>query len=155
MQFVNETTETKTFEQSGDEMIVSVKAQPEVAEETEPTENELFRLYEKIAESRPGTRDAEIFEAIREWTFSDFSLPPCKFAGISRSELVAWQKRHRINLSSGHIRPAHIDLARGHAWGTTRREDHVNGRHTKYGPPSREELLQMMGSSSSSSSVIF
>jgi hypothetical protein len=83
---------------------------------------------------------------LREWTFSDFSTPPHEFARITLAELKAWQKRHRINLSAGHIRPAHIDLARGHAWGTVRRGDHVNGRHTVYGPPSREEIIEMMGS---------
>jgi hypothetical protein len=109
------------------------------------TETELFHLYAKIAQARPGTRDAEIFEKIHEWSFSDFARPAHDFAGITKAELTAWQTRHRINLSSGHIRPAHIDLARGHAWGTTRRNDHANGRHTQYGPPSREELLEMMG----------
>jgi hypothetical protein len=116
-----------------------------VVEEGDPSEAELFHLYENIAESRTGTRDSEIFEKIHEWSFSDFSRPPHDFAGISKAELTAWQKRHRINLSSGHIRPAHIDLARGHAWGTIRRDDHANGRHTQYGPPSREELIEMMG----------
>jgi hypothetical protein len=122
--------------------------QPEVAvkpDAADLTETELFHLYEKIAELRPGTGDAEIFEKIHEWSFSDFSRPAHVFAGISKADLTAWQTRHRINLSSGHIRPAHIDLARGHAWGTTRRNDHANGRHTQYGPPSREELLEMMG----------
>jgi hypothetical protein len=153
MQFADGKTETKTFEERGDETVITTQVQTEPV--AEATDAELFSLYEKIAKSRPGTRDAQIFEAVREWTFSDFSVPPCKFAGISSEEMAAWQKRHRINLSSGHIRPAHIDLARGHAWGTVRREDHVNGRHTKYGPPSREELLEMMGSSSSSTSVIY
>ncbi|HEX4139131.1 MAG TPA: hypothetical protein VHY09_02210 [Candidatus Methylacidiphilales bacterium] len=114
----------------------------EVSQES-ATENELFDLYEKIAEARPGTRDAEIFEAIHEWSFSDFSRPPHEFAGIAKAELEAWQKRHRINLSSGHIRPAPIDLARGHAWGRIRREDHVNGRRTHLGPPSVEDLMGM------------
>jgi hypothetical protein len=105
-----------------------------------PSETELFDLYEKIVETRPGTRDAQIFEKIREWTFSDFSLPPCKFAGVSKTELTAWQKRHRINLSSGHIRPAAIDIDRGHAWGTIRRHNHVNKLHIFIGPPSADEL---------------
>ena len=155
MLFADGKTETKSFEENEGQVTVSTKVQSEPVESVEPTTTELFDLYEKIAQARPGTRDAEIFERVREWTFSDFSQPPCKFAGVSSTEMAAWQKRHRINLSSGHIRPAHIDLARGHAWGTIRREDHVNGRHTKYGPPSREELLEMMGSSSSSNSVIF
>ncbi|MEI9998264.1 MAG: hypothetical protein WDO13_03380, partial [Verrucomicrobiota bacterium] len=74
-------------------------------ERTQSEETALFDLYEKIAETRPGTRDAEIFAKIREWTFSDFSTEPHAFAGISETELFAWQKRHRINLSGGHIRP--------------------------------------------------
>jgi hypothetical protein len=132
--------------QSNDELLgIAAVHQPGKMESRLPSEAELFHLYEKIAEARPGTRDAEIFEKIHEWSFSDFSRPPHEFAGISKAELIAWQMRHRINLSSGHIRPAHIDLARGHAWGTIRRNDHVNGRHTQYGPPSREELLEMMG----------
>ncbi len=139
MLFAEAKSETKTFEDGGE---ISQPA-PEV--QVEATDKELFDLYEKIAESRPGTRDAEIFEAIREWTFSDFSVPAHVAAKITAAELAAWQKRHRINLSAGHIRPEHIDLARGHAWGTTRRNDHVNGRHTLYGPPSRSELLEMMG----------
>jgi hypothetical protein len=147
MLFADTKTETRTFEEIGEETLVSVTGQQQLVEtrEPEPTEADLFRLYEKIAETRPGTRDAEIFEAIREWTFSDFSRPAHVFAGISAEELKAWQTRHRINLSSGHIRPAYIDLARGHAWGQIRRDDHANGRHTQYGPPSREELLEMMG----------
>lgn len=108
---------------------------------------DLFNLYDQIAHTeKTGTRDAQIFEAIREWTFSDFTIPPCKFAGITAAELKAWQKRYRINLSAGHIRPANIDLLRGNEWGTVRRGDHVNGRHTLYGPPSREEVIEMMGS---------
>jgi hypothetical protein len=122
-----------------------VVAPTQKADPADLTETELFDLYEKIAEARPGTRDAEIFEKIHEWSFSDFSRPAHEVAGITKAELTAWQTRHRINLSSGHIRPAHIDLARGHAWGTIRRNDHANGRHTQYGPPSREELLEMMG----------
>jgi hypothetical protein len=128
-------TETKTYEDTATEQAA-----------TPPTGAQLFDLYEKIAESRTGTRDAQIFEAIREWTFSDFSMSAHQFAGITAAELAAWQKRHSINLSAGSIRPAHVDLARGHEWGKIRRSDHVNGRHTIYGPPSREELLEMMGS---------
>lgn len=115
-------------------------------ERTQSEETALFDLYEKIAETRPGTRDAEIFAKIREWTFSDFSTEPHAFAGISETELFAWQKRHRINLSGGHIRPADIDIQRGHAWGTIRRNNHVNGLHIYIGPPSAEELaLELTG----------
>jgi hypothetical protein len=127
------------------EDVADILETAEKVDVTEVSEAELFDLYERIAETRTGTRDSEIFEKIHEWSFSDFSRPPHEFAGISKAELTAWQMRYRINLSSGHIRPAHIDLARAHAWGTVRRDDHANGRHTQYGPPSREELLQMMG----------
>jgi hypothetical protein len=144
MLFADKNSETRTFEENGEETVGSTTIQPNTAER-EPTETELFELYEEISETRPGTRDAEIFGKIREWTFSDFSKPAHTFAGITVTELAAWQSRHRINLSSGHIRPAHIDLARGHAWGHVRRDDHANGRHTQYGPPSREELLELMG----------
>jgi hypothetical protein len=147
MLFAEAKFETKSFEETGTEGDADLIS-PAVAEisDEEPTESDLYRLYEQIAETRPGTRDAQIFESIREWTFSDFSVPPHKFAGISALELAAWQKRHSINLSAGHIRPARIDIARGYAWGTIRRGDHVNGRHTVYGPPSREEMVEMMGS---------
>jgi hypothetical protein len=138
-------SETKSYEIRENAMGPSDVNTPEQMDEGDPSEADLFDLYEKIAETRPGTRDAEIFERIHEWSFSDFSRPPHEFAGISARELAAWQTRHRINLSSGHIRPAHIDLARGHAWGQVRRDDHANGRHTQYGPPSVQELLQMMG----------
>lgn len=110
-------------------------------DETElPSEPELFDLYGKIAEARPGTRDAEIFEKIHEWTFSDFSRAPHVFAGVTKTELDAWQKRHRINLSSGHIRPDPIDLERGYAWGHIRLSTHVNHFRAGDGPPSAEEL---------------
>ena len=144
----NDNSETRSYESNDEVVGISNLEQPEVIETAEvpdATESELFDLYERIAETRPGTRDAEIFEKIHEWSFSDFTRPACEFAGITKAELKAWQARHRINLSSGHIRPAYIDLARGHAWGTVRRNDHANGRHTQYGPPSREELIELMG----------
>ncbi len=108
------------------------------------SEADLFHLYEKIVETRPGTRDAQIFEKIHEWSFSDFSIPPHEFAGITKVELAAWQTRHRINLSAGHIRPAPIDLDRGYAWGHMRRVAHVNGIHSHVGPPSAAELRAVM-----------
>jgi hypothetical protein len=108
------------------------------------SESDLFNLYEKIAESRPGTRDAEIFEKIHEWAFSDFSIPPHQFAGITKGELAAWQTRHRINLSAGHIRPEPIDLDRGYAWGHMRRVAHVNGIHSHVGPPSAAEVRSVI-----------
>jgi len=82
----------------------------------ELAEAQLFDLYEKIVREHPGSRDAEIFERIHEWTFSDFTHPAHVFAKITKPELDAWQKRNRINLSAGHIRPEHIDLERGYAW---------------------------------------
>jgi|HubBroStandDraft_2_1064218.scaffolds.fasta_scaffold291176_2 hypothetical protein len=109
----------------------------------EPSPTDLFDLYEKIAEARPGSRDAEIFEKIREWTFSDFSQPPHEFAGITGQELRAWQKRHRINLSSGRIRPDPVDIQRGHAWGHIRLAARANSLHGEFGPPSAEELILM------------
>jgi len=132
---------TETFEEKPDEPLAPLV----IPAEDFSSDTELLEMYEKIAVTRPGTRDAEIFSRIRAWTFSDFSLPAHEAAGITPGELKAWQKRHRINLSAGQIRPEHIDLLRGHAWGQIRRDDHVNGRHTQYGPPSREELLEMMG----------
>jgi hypothetical protein len=128
----NDKAQTKTFAENGEELPVQVN------DPAEPTADELFAIYEKIAETRPGTRDAEIFAKIREWTFSDFSLKPHEIAGISEEELEAWQIRHRINLSSGHIRPAAIDLERGHAWGYIRRFNHVNKIHRYDGPPSTD-----------------
>jgi hypothetical protein len=113
------------------------------ADAAEASPSELFDLYEKIAEMRPGTRDAEIFESIREWTFSDFSQPPHEFAGITLAELKSWQKRHRINLSSGRIRPDPIDVQRGHAWGHIRLAARANSLHGEFGPPSAEELILM------------
>jgi hypothetical protein len=141
MLFATQKNETQTFEQTDAELLTPVA----IPAEDLSSDAELLDLYAKIAETRPGTRDAEIFGRIRDWTFSDFTLSAHEFAGITASELHAWQRRHRINLSSGHIRPEHIDLLRGHHWGQVRRDDHVNGRHTQYGPPSREELLELMG----------
>ena len=57
---------------------------------TDPSANELFDLYERLVQTQPGTRDAEIFEKIREWTFSDFTRPAYEFAGVSREELASW-----------------------------------------------------------------
>lgn len=140
--------EVKMYNQEAepvDQVNVSVTQVPETKEvRSKKSEDQLFDLYEKIAEARPGTRDAEIFAKIREWTFSDFSLAPHEAAGISEAELEAWQERHSINLSAGHIRPAAIDLDRGHAWGHIRRANHVNGIHAYMGPPSAEELMDMM-----------
>lgn len=137
--------EVVSYNEGGDEVHVSLTQVGENLEaRTQASEERLFDLYEKIAESRPGTRDAEIFAKIREWTFSDFSLAPHEAAGISEDELDAWQTRHRINLSAGHIRPEAIDLDRGHAWGHIRRANHINGVHAHIGPPSAGELLDLL-----------
>jgi hypothetical protein len=106
----------------------------------ETSASALFDLYEKIAETNPGGQDAEIFEKVREWTFSDFSKPAHEFAGISQAELQGWQNRHRINLSAGRIRPDPIDLQRGFAWGHIRMAASANRLHSTLGPPSAHEL---------------
>jgi hypothetical protein len=103
----------------------------------------LFDLYERVVVSQPGSRDAEIFEKIREWTFSGFTLSAYEFAGITKKELDSWQKRNRINLSGGHIRPDPIDLQRGYAWGQIRMTASANRLHTDRPPPSVHELLMM------------
>jgi hypothetical protein len=112
----------------------------EIAPSTASSAGNLFDLYQKVVETRPGTRDAEIFEKIREWTFSNFSLPAHVFAGITEVELDSWQKRNRINLSAGQIRPDPIDLARGYAWGHIRLASAANRLHSKDGPPSAQEI---------------
>lgn len=141
-------TKTRSFESDGDRMPVADTDESEKMGTLVVAESELFDLYEKIAKTRSGTRDAEIFEKIHEWSFSDFSIPPHEFAGITKIELSTWQTRNRINLSAGHIRPAPIDLDRGHAWGQMRRAAHVNGIHSHIGPPSAEELRQILISKS-------
>ena len=134
------------YEQAGDEVHVSLTTVAETSPDvrTQVSENQLFEIYERIAETSPGTRDAEIFAKIREWIFSDFALAPHEAAGISEDELDAWAERNRINLSAGHIRPAKIDLDRGHAWGHIRRFNHINGIHAHIGPPSAGELLDLL-----------
>ncbi|MCE0522230.1 MAG: hypothetical protein LV480_04895 [Methylacidiphilales bacterium] len=124
--------------------IYRTSSPPEPAEtikpDSETSASELFDLYERIVETRPGTRDAEIFEKIREWTFSDFTLEAHEFAGVTEAELVAWARRNRINLSAGHIRPDPIDIERGHAWGHIRRAAAANRLHSQDGPPSAHEV---------------
>jgi hypothetical protein len=112
--------------------------------------NDLLHLYEHVVETRPGSRDAEIFEKIRQWTFSDFSSTAYAFAGITKSELDAWQSRNRINLSAGQIRPDPIDLQRGYAWGQMRMSAACNRLHSDRPPPSASEikLAWPVGSSS-------
>ncbi len=110
--------------------------------QTSSSDTALFDLYEKVVEAQPGSLDAEIFEKIREWTFSDFTRPAHVFAGISKGELDSWQKRNRINLSAGQIRPDPIDLHRGYAWGQIRMSNHVNRFHSDRPPPSASEIKQ-------------
>jgi len=110
----------------------------------DPTANQLFDLYEHVLESRAGSRDAEIFEKIRQWTFSDSNKAPHEFAGISKPELDSWQKRNRINLSAGQIRPDPIDLQRGYAWGHMRLAAAANRLHTDGPPPSASEIRMAM-----------
>ena len=121
-----------------------LQLQEQVPLETSPTvvetEAQLLDLYEKIVREHPGSRDAEIFERIHEWTFSDFTKPAHEFAKVTKAELDAWQKRNRINLSAGHIRPEHIDLERGYAWGQIRMTSHANRIHSMIGPPSADEV---------------
>jgi len=102
--------------------------------------SDLLHLYEHVVETRPGSRDAEIFEKIRQWTFSDFSSQAHEFAGITKSELSSWQTRNRINLSAGQIRPDPIDLQRGYAWGQMRMAAAVNRLHSDRPPPSALEI---------------
>jgi hypothetical protein len=136
-----EQTETSVYEQSGNDVLVSHPAPAQTMVTTDLAHGaEMYEIYENIAQARPGTRDAEIFAKLREWMFSDFQVAPHDVAGITEDELEAWQTRHRINLSSGHIQPAAIDLERGHAWGTIRRFNHVNNIHAHVGPPSADEL---------------
>jgi hypothetical protein len=101
---------------------------------------DILHLYEHVVETRPGSRDAEIFEKIRQWTFSDFSSSAYEFAGITKSELEAWQSRNRINLSAGQIRPDPIDLQRGYAWGQMRMSAHCNHLRSDRPPPSALEV---------------
>ena len=138
--------EVLSFQEGEDEVHVSLTDVREMSTDvrTQASEEELLAIYEKIAETRPGTRDAEIFAKIREWIYSDFALDPHEVAGISEEELEAWQERNRINLSAGHIRPAAVDMERGHAWGHIRRFNHINGIHAYIGPPSAGELLDML-----------
>lgn len=138
----NDRPETRLAQGNEEPPRIPDEVQPEKAEPSVTSEAELFDLYERIVQTRPGTRDAEIFEKIHEWSFSDFSVAPHEFAGITKIELSAWQTRHRINLSAGHIRPARIDLDRGYAWGQIRMAASVNRLHNMAGPPSAEELRQ-------------
>jgi hypothetical protein len=117
-----------------------VKGPDQVAKVNTPSNDELFHLYEQVVEARPGSRDAEIFEKIRQWTFSDFASQAHEFAGISKAELDAWQTRNRINLSAGQIRPDPIDLQRGYAWGQMRMAAAANRLHSDRPPPSASEI---------------
>jgi hypothetical protein len=117
-----------------------MELEPPPSADLPESESQLFDLYEKIVREHPGSRDAEIFERIHEWTFSDFAKPAHIFAQITKAELDSWQNRNRINLSAGHIRPEHIDIERGHAWGQIRMTSHANRIHSMIGPPSADEV---------------
>lgn len=113
---------------------------PAIPFQAEPPPTTLFDLYEDVVKAHRGPRDAEIFEKIRQWIFSDFALAAHEFAGITKTELDAWQSRNQINLSAGHIRPDPIDLQRGYAWGHIRMTASANRLHSTHGPPSVEEI---------------
>ncbi|MCE0497711.1 MAG: hypothetical protein LV481_07180 [Methylacidiphilales bacterium] len=98
-------------------------------------DSSLFEVYEHIVESRSGARDAQIFQKIREWCFSDFSLQPHEFAGVTKTEFDRWQSRHRINLSAGRILPDPHELQRGYAWGHIRIAASVNHLRSETPPP--------------------
>jgi hypothetical protein len=108
---------------------------PERSPVSAPSDSALFDIYEHVVESHSGARDAQIFQKIREWCFSDFSLQPYDFAGVTKAEFDSWQKRHRINLSAGRILPDPRELQRGYAWGHIRTAAHVNHLRSENGPP--------------------
>jgi hypothetical protein len=99
------------------------------------SDSALFDIYQQMVENRSGTRDAQIFQKIREWCFSDFSLLPYQFAGVTKAEFDSWLSRYRINLSAGRILPDPRELQRGYAWGHIRIAAHVNHLRSENGPP--------------------
>ena len=102
---------------------------------SEASDSALFDIYQKMVESRAGALDARIFQKLREWYFSDFSLQPHEFAGVSKAEFDAWPRRHRINLSGGCILTDPVDLQRGYAWGHLRIVASVNYLRSEAPPP--------------------
>lgn len=137
---MSDRAEAEPISNHPDERRVTDLDQIEEHDASSPSADELFYLYEDVVEHQPSTRDAEIFEKVRQWTFSDFTTPAHTFAGISQSELDSWQTRNRINLSAGHIRPDPIDLQRGYAWGQMRMAAAVNRLHSDRPPPSASEV---------------
>jgi len=99
------------------------------------SDSALFDIYQQMIKSRSGARDAEIFQKIREWCFSDFSLLPHEFAGVTETEFKAWQLRHHINLSAGHIQPDPHEVQRGYAWGHLRSAASANHLRSEAPPP--------------------
>jgi len=99
------------------------------------SDSALFDIYQHMVESQSGARDAQIFQKIREWCFSDFSFSPHEFAGVTKVEFDAWQSRHRINLSGGRILPDPRDLQRGYAWSHLRIAASVNHLRSESPPP--------------------
>jgi|HubBroStandDraft_1064217.scaffolds.fasta_scaffold81943_2 hypothetical protein len=110
---------------------------PAVGKPAKPdaSDSALFDIYRQVIESRSGARDAEIFQKIREWCFSDFSLLPHEFAGVTEAEFKAWQLRHHINLSAGSIQPDPRELQRGYAWGHIRSAAAANHLRSEAPPP--------------------
>ena len=137
---------------STDRVLVPDDVEP-IPSSAPASDSALFEIYERVVQTQPGTRDAEIFEKIHQWAFSDFSLPAHEFAGITKSELDSWQTRNRINLSAGHIRPDLFDLQRGYAWGQIRMAASVNRLHGTVGPPSVDEIKLAWSKRSPESSV--
>jgi hypothetical protein len=99
------------------------------------SDSALFDIYQQLVESHSGPRDAQIFQKIREWCFSDFSLLPHEFAGVTKAEFNSWQTRHRINLSAGRILPDPRELQRGYAWGHIRIAASANHLRSETPPP--------------------
>ncbi len=99
------------------------------------SDSALFDIYQQMVESRAGQRDAQIFQKVREWCFSDFSLQPHEFAGVTKAEFDSWQSRHRINLSAGRILPDPRELQRGYAWGHIRIAAAANHLRSETPPP--------------------
>ncbi len=120
--------------------LTPTEAPRRLAPEDRPTtldasDSALFDIYREMVESRSGARDAHVFQKIREWCFSDFSLQPYEFAGVTKTEFDAWQARHRINLSAGRILPDPRELQRGYAWGHIRIAASANHLRSETPPP--------------------
>ena len=111
---------------------VSVVERPDAPD---ASDSALFDIYQQMVETHSGARDAQIFQKVREWCFSNFSLLPHEFAGVAKAEFDAWQSRHRINLSAGRILPDPRELQRGYAWGHIRIAASANHLRSETPPP--------------------